>query len=149
MLDPIEREWRRLARRFAKNGASATSEYASNLIRTKKYPIYYGTRLVELFMRRGEYAAAGGVLKEMMAIGQPHPLVDELYSSWLWCTDRRKQAILFMEQKAKFWCRSYLYDQLGAFYTLSNEPEKANESFRIAAIEADKEEQIREKGNNP
>jgi hypothetical protein len=144
MLDSVEKEWRRLLRALSKDGADATSRYVSGLIRDERYSIYYGVRLSRLLLKRGETSAAGRILREIMAIGQPDPLVDELYSSWLWCSGHRKRAILFVEQKAKFWSRSYLYEQLGAFYKLCGEPQKADDNFRMAALRAELEDKMRQ-----
>jgi hypothetical protein len=112
----VQNEWRRIQSRLRRQGVEATCQHVLNLIQTGPYPVALTTRLVELLLKRGEYGAAGGIIKAVDRTGAAHPLMDQLHSSWLWCIGKHGSAISFALRRARFWKRSYLIHHVGTLY---------------------------------
>src|SRR5437016_14504271 len=91
----VEKEWRRIRTQLRRHGPQRTSEHVVDLIRTRDYPLAYTTRLVELLLKRREYEAAGRIIEAVDRSGSRHPLMDELLSSWTWCTGTHKDRLYF------------------------------------------------------
>ena len=147
--DPTQKEWSRLLRLVRREGSIAAANHIAGLVRTSNCPQYYCYRIVRYFLKRGEYDAAGKVLNASRQAGVSNALIDDLYGSWLWCKGRRKRALSFLERKAKLWGKSYMYNQLGALYSLSGKESNAKKYFRLAATLANCEAQRRAKNGLP
>src|SRR5437660_5329664 len=123
MKDPLQIEWRRLLRHVRRHGPSETTKHVSKLLRQGNYPTYYPYKLSEYLLRRGEFQAAGTLLKATRRFGSPHPLIDKLYGKWLWANGERKSAIRFTEGRAAVWSNSSLFNLLSSMYLVSgNKP---------------------------
>src|SRR5438552_8994692 len=132
MTDITEKELNRLIRRVRSKGAVETIEHVSGLIRTGHYHAWYVYKLAEYLFRRGEFSAAGKLLNNMRRFGEPNPLTDKLFGTWLWCTGKRKAAIAFVTRRAKFWSASFLFGHLWLMHSLSGKNREAKHYLSVA-----------------
>ncbi len=139
MRHPVDIEWRRLLYRLRRQGAQKTVEYVSDQVRKEGYPLWFPFKLSYRLMKRGEFAAAGKLLKATRRFGQPNPLIDGRYGTWLWCTGKHAAAIKFVARQAKLWSASLLFSDLSAMYRLIGQDEEADKYLRIAGALADRE----------
>jgi predicted Zn-dependent protease len=139
MRDPLEIEWQRLLRQCRRQGALETSKHVSDLILRDNYPSWTAYRFSEYLLKRGEFSAAGHLLKIIMQRKNAHPLLDELYGTWLWSTGKRLAAIRFVTRKARLSSKSYLFDLLSSMYSLLGNEKKAAKYLHIASLMAKQE----------
>lgn len=128
----VKKEWRKLLYHLRKYGAEETSKRVCKLIKTNNYPDFLSFRFIESLMKQGEYIAAGRVIRAVAKTGVQNPLFEELRSSWMWCTGKRKAALTHAVRSARRWERPYLFSHAAALYSLSGRSEKAEEFFRLA-----------------
>jgi hypothetical protein len=114
----MERRWRQLLRYLRRHGAIKTSQHVAHLTQSQGYPVYYSIRLVRHLLKRSDLDAAGRVIAALDRAGVEDPLMDELHSSWLWCSGSRRAAISFALNSAKYWHKSYLVHHVGTLYRL-------------------------------
>lgn len=149
MADPVvEREWRRILARLRRQGVQKTCEHIICLINRGPYPLAFTTRVVEHLLKRGEYDAAGTIIKAVDRSGATHALMDELHSSWLWCIGKRRAALAFAVRKARFWKKSYMVHHAGTLYRAMADREnseycrkKSDHYWKLAATLVKREEQ--------
>ncbi|SRR6266436_9318736 len=118
----LNAEKNKIRRRLKNHGVENTKDFVSAKIFDGTMPTALSLFTVELLLKQDENGAAGCLLKVMKAQGQEHPLVDELYSSWLWCAGRRKAALAFALKAAKKWMRPYLFNHGAALQSLIGDP---------------------------
>jgi hypothetical protein len=114
-------------------------EYVSALVRKEEYPLWFPFKLSYRLMKRGEFSAAGKLLKATRRFGQPNPHIDSRYGTWLWCTSNHAAAIKFVARQARLWSSSLLFSDLSAMYRLLAQDRKADKYLRIAGALADRE----------
>jgi hypothetical protein len=139
MKDPAAAEWRRLLKRLRNDGPSETTRYVLSLARKEKYPSWYSYRLAEYLMKHDELDLAGKLLTAVRKFGQPHPLIDRLYGTWLWCIGKRPAAIRFVGKQARSWPASFLYSDLSAMYSVMGKTKIAEKHLQTAGMLADRE----------
>ncbi len=107
-------------------------EHLSKLIQTGSYPLFLSLEFIEYLLKRGEYGAAGKILKVAEGAGAKHPLLDEHHISWLWCVGKPKAALSFGIKSANHWRRSYLFAAVAGLYVLNGCEKKSDYYFRVA-----------------
>jgi hypothetical protein len=138
-MGDVEKEWRRLRVRVRREGAVNATRHVANLIRQGGYPVWYPYKLGDYLLKQGELSAVGELLRVVRRFAQPHPLIDKLYGTWLWCLGNREQATRFIRKRAKQWSKSFLYNELSAMYKLEGHEKKAKKCLDIAKLLAERE----------
>lgn len=135
----VAKEWRKILYRVRRYGCAKTGSYVVTRVRKGTLPLALSLTFAETLLKKGEHRLCGRVLTAVRASGEKHALLDELVSSWLWCTGNKQKALSFILRRAKYWNKSYLYAHAGIFHRLKGNERKADYYFEMAEARARKE----------
>jgi hypothetical protein len=132
----VKNEWRKFLYRIRRYGFDETTSYTCKRIAAGTCPLFFVVRYLKLLLKKGDIESASRIFRTARRNLRPHPLLDELYSSWLWCSGKKQAAIRVAVKQAHRWKRPYLYTQAAALYDLSGNERMAKRYFRSARVDS-------------
>ena len=135
----VRNEWRRFLYRVRRYGNEHACKYIEGRIERRELPLFLSLKVTEFLLQGGKYMLAGRILNQLKRQSERHPLLDEQYTSWLWCSGRKAEARRLAQKNANKWKKSYLYSHAAGLYSLSNAPTTAERLFEKAETLARRE----------